>query len=414
MTESSKRGKDQDSYLDHMLGAGGGEATRSRDSLSSAFDAGFLVLKILMAVLAVVFFFSNIYWVPEGTVAIQSRFGGIVGEGAGAGRPPGGPYLAWPYPVDRIIRIPTTIQKVSVFRAFWSEGDSMEPVIDDRPETEGLRPGVHGSLVTADKNLVQGIWVVHYKLDYNAGDPEAGLTLRKFVSNVGSMERAGEIVRRISQNAIVRVVSQTTVSDFISGQIDNKEIGRLISSRLSRLSAGLKVTSVSVSKYAAPKSLVPAFQAVTEAESEKALSIEKATRRRVSTLNEIAGSGWKDLLEAIDAYEQALESGGRAEEQAAFKNAEEILLRDSMGGLISGILDEARSEKTSNIQRTRASSTRFEELLPSYMENPEVLRNQLIQDALEEIWSDLSVKTLYIPKGQRLFLDLSQSNPLLD
>lgn len=264
-------------------------AVSSIDSLSRALNVGFRVLKILMMVLAVVFLFSNIFWVSEGNVAVQARFGKIVGRDLASLRPPGGPYLAFPYPLDKIIRIPTTIQKISLFKAFWSEKDATEPTFDDRPETEGLRPGVHSSLVTADKNIVQGVWIIHYKLDFRTGDSKGGASVTDFICNVVSMKRAEAIIRRIAHAAIVRVVSQTNVADFVAGKIDNNKIKQLIAARLTQLKTGLKVTSVSTNKYAAPKILVPDFQVVNQAESQKALAIEKASRHRVSTLNELAG-----------------------------------------------------------------------------------------------------------------------------
>jgi len=403
-TEQSKH----TSYLDHVMGSGGTGTASCLDSLSRALNVGFRVLKIFMMVLAVVFVFSNIFWVPEGTVAVQSRFGKILGENTASIRPPGGPYIALPYPMDKIIRIPTTIQKIALFNAFWSEKETVEPTFDDRPKTRGLRPGVDGSLVTADKNIVQGIWVIHYKLDFGTGDLSGGAPVTHFIRNVGSMERAGKIIRRIAHAAIVHLVSQTNVAEFVAGRIDNNDIKRIIATQLTQLNTGLKVTNVSASQYAVPKVLLPDFQAVTHAESQKALDIEKASRHRVSTLNELAGSGWQELLDAVKRHEQTLQNTDKAKEHKAFEAAKEIFLAEDTGGFIKQILDEARSEKTASIQRARASAARFAELLPSYRKNPNVLESQLVQDTVKEIWSDPSVEALYLPQGQKLFLDLGK------
>jgi regulator of protease activity HflC (stomatin/prohibitin superfamily) len=401
--------KSPSSYLDQVMASGGHEAVSSVDSLSRALNVGFRVLRILMVVLAVIFFFSNIYWVPEGFVAVQTRFGRIVGEKDAAVHPPGGPYLALPYPLDEIVRIPTGIQKIAVHKAFWSETDEFEPTVDDRPETESLRPGVHGSLLTADKNIVQGSWVFHYKLAADGNTPsDAAAT--DFVRHVGSMERAAAIIGRVAQSAIVRVVSQTEVTDFVAGKIDNQAIKRMIDNRLDQLNAGLAITGVTASRYAVPRMLMADFQAVNQAESQKALSIEKASRQRVSTLNELAGSGWQELLDVIEAHEQALQKEDPAAEAAAFNTAKEILLAGNVGGAVKQMLDEARSEKTAAIQRTRALAARFMELLPEYKKNPDVLKNQLVQDTVRRIWSDITVDALYVPSGQKLVLDLGRTD----
>jgi regulator of protease activity HflC (stomatin/prohibitin superfamily) len=406
LNDPQKKLNRSSSYLDQVMTAGSSGTVSSVDSLSRALKVGFRLLKILMVVLAVVFVFSNIYWVPEGYIAVQTRLGKIVGKDSASVRLPGGPYLALPYPVDQIVRIPTGIQKVAVFNAFWSETDEFEPTIDDRPETDALRPGVHGSLITADKNIVQGSWVIHYKLDTGNGASRSPSSATNFVRRLGSMDRTGEIIRRVAQSAIVRMVSQTEVADFVAGQIDNRAIQRLINAQLNRLDVGLVVTGVTASQYAVPKALMPDFQAVNQAVSQKALSIEKASRRRVSTLNELAGGNWQEFLNAIEDHEQALQDGNSAAEAAAFKAAKEILLAGDVGGSVKQMIDEARSEKTATIQRARAASARFNELLPSYRENQGVLKSQLIQDTIREIWSEISVGALYVPPGQKLILDL--------
>ncbi|HID30026.1 MAG TPA: hypothetical protein EYP19_08485 [Desulfobacterales bacterium] len=411
MNDHRTEQKAHTSYLDHVIDSAGGTSTvSSLDSLSRALKVGFLIMKVLMMVLAVVFLFSNIFWVPEGYVGVQSRFGKIVGKGTASIRPPGGPYLAFPYPLDKIVRIPTTIQKISLFNAFWSEKEEMEPVIDDRPESEGLRPGVHGSLVTADKNIVQGIWVIHYKLGFGTEDSKGVSSVTDFIRNVGSMERAEAIIRRIAQTAIVHTIARTTVESFAAGQIDNNEIKGMISTHFTRLKTGITVTGVSASRYAVPKILIPDFQAVNQAESQKALAIEKASRHRVAALHELAGSGWRELLEAIETHERTVQSGQKAAERAAFEAAKEIFLAGEIGGSVKQILDEAKSEKTATIQRARASAARFSRLLSSYEKNPDVLESQLIQDTIKEIWSDISVDALYIPPGQKLFLDIGRNH----
>ena len=104
--------KQPDSNLNTEMASDETEAVSSLDSLSRAIGVGFRVLRVLMVVLAVVFCFSNIYWVPEGFVAVQTRFGKIVGEKGAAVRLPGGPYLAFPYPMDKIVRIPPASRKL--------------------------------------------------------------------------------------------------------------------------------------------------------------------------------------------------------------------------------------------------------------------------------------------------------------
>jgi regulator of protease activity HflC (stomatin/prohibitin superfamily) len=304
--------------------------------------------------------------------------------------------------------VPTTIQKLTLYKAFWSEVDTSEPLIDDRSESKGLRPGIHGSLVTADKNLVQGIWVVHYRLNSDAGKSNVeGVT--SFVRKVGTPERAEAIVRSAAQAAIVKVVSGTDVSDFIAGNIDNDRIRQLMEDRMTALDTGMTITNVSASRYVVPKALTETFEAVSQAESQKALDIEKASRKRVSTLNELAGSEWRTLLDAIDAYEETLSMGDEATATAVYEATRDIFVSSEVGGTVKKMLDEARSEKSTEVQRTRAMVARFEELLPAYEKNGKVFESQLIQDTVKEIWSGITVDALYVPEGRKFFLDLGRN-----
>jgi regulator of protease activity HflC (stomatin/prohibitin superfamily) len=392
-------------YLEHVMEAGGAGAVSSIESLSGALKVGFNILRILMVVLAVAFLFSNIYWVPEGYVAVHSRLGRIVGGENAAVSRPGGPYLAFPFPVDKIVRVPTTIQKTILYNAFWSETETSLPVEDNRPESKGLVPGVHGSLVTADKNIVQGIWVVNYRLKYDAGSANAA-AITSFIKKVGTLERGEEIVRTAARSAIVKVVSGTSVSDFIAGNIDNERIRQLVEARMTSLDTGLVITNVSASRYSVPKTLVPNFEAVSQAESQKAMAIEKASRQRVSTLSELAGSEWQALLTATDAYAEALQHGDGEMTQSTYRTARDAFLSRDVGGAVKQMLDEARSERTAEVQRIRAMVARFKELLQAHEESGKVFESQLIQDAVREIWSDESVDALYVPGGRRIFLDI--------
>jgi hypothetical protein len=227
------------------------------------------------------------------------------------------------------------------------------------------------------------------------------------------MEQAGKIIRRLAQSAIVRVVARTGVAEFVAGQIDHQTIKRMINYRLAQLETGLTVTGVSASQYAVPKVLMADFQAVNQAESQKALAIEKASRKRLSTLNELAGSGWQELLKAIEAHEKALQENDPQAEQAAFDRAGALFLQADIGGAVKQTLDDAKSDKTATIQRARSAAARFNELLPSYKKNAEILRTQLVQDTVRRIWSDISVDALYVPPGQRLFLDLGRPDPMV-
>jgi regulator of protease activity HflC (stomatin/prohibitin superfamily) len=104
------------SYLDHM--EHNGNHVGHVESISIALKSGFFILKFLMIILGAAFLLSNIFWVPEGFVAVQTRFGSFVGPSGKMVIKPGGPYFALPYPIDNVIKIPTTIANIKSENTF--------------------------------------------------------------------------------------------------------------------------------------------------------------------------------------------------------------------------------------------------------------------------------------------------------
>jgi regulator of protease activity HflC (stomatin/prohibitin superfamily) len=198
------------SYLDLLERADGGAGLKSSAQyFGTALGVGFRLVRVLMLLLGVLFLFSNVYWVPEGTVAIQTRFGRIVGGRRAVVRGPGGPHWALPHPIERVTRIPSTVQHLSIQRPFHGEKLWTELSGRGNAGTASLVPGRDGSLVTGDQNLVQGTWDVRYRLDYTPGESAPGVA--DFARNVGSMALASNLVQRETEAAVVRIVAGTSV-----------------------------------------------------------------------------------------------------------------------------------------------------------------------------------------------------------
>jgi regulator of protease activity HflC (stomatin/prohibitin superfamily) len=379
--------------------------TSTVESLRDALSIGFTVLRVLLLLLAVLFLLSNMYWVPEGYVAVHSRFGALLGSGSRSVRTPGGPYFALPYPLDNVIRIPTTIRHLSVNKAFWLESGAADAQTAQLRD-HAFKPGIHGSLLTGDRNIVQGVWTVHYRLAFSPAQTETYGTAIDFLSTAGTPENADRIVLRVAEEVLVREIAGTSVADYVAGRIDHEKMQRHMQRVLDRLGTGLVITSMSVTRNTPPRILTEAFQAVNQAQSRKALEIEKAMRYRVSTLSETAGENWEALLNAVEAFERTTAEGDHSAADSALDQARNLLFTGRIGGSIAQQLDRARTDKTRTIERARAASSRFLELLPAYRRDPAVLKNQLRQDVLKKLWSQPTVETRWIPPYTRLYLNM--------
>ncbi|MBD3422367.1 MAG: hypothetical protein GF398_19815 [Chitinivibrionales bacterium] len=383
------------------------------ESLSAAFHKGFALLKWFLIALVVAFAFSNVYWVPEGCVVIHTRFGKIVRHANGYVKAPGGPYFAFPFPIDAISRIPTTLQNVMIDRAFWLEDGLKQDTPKDpfkRYTSEFFTPGKEGSLITADKNLVQGIWNIHFKVIYDHSSIASDSTVIQYVRNVGDTAKAMRIVASLAQDAIVKIVGQTTVRDFVLGNINHDAIRTETNEQLDLLGGGMRVTSVSAVKYAVPRSLTEIFQAVNEAESEKVIHIEEAIRSRVSTLSELAGENWETLLSMLNHLEAARNARNRQSRDSLFAAVKTLILSDNIGGLVNEKINSAILEKTRIVEQARSESAQFLKMLPAYRKNPTIVGNQLLQAAYKHIWSSQSNRTITLPADKTLYLNLDSED----
>ncbi len=391
--------------------------TSSLDALNISLRRGFNVLKLLMIILAVIFLFSNIFWVDEGFVAVQTRFGRIVDRNSSCVTRPGGPYFALPAPMDRVLKLPTTLRKVDINNAFWLEEGIEKEFLpqsgangqDYRNPGDTLVPGYDGSLITADKNVVQGQWAVNYQLDCCAGDSKDNDMLRDFVNNVGTMNNADQLVRKIIIESLVKVVAQTTVDDFIRGKINYTQLAKYAQAKLDRLNTGIILRSITGKKYTVALCLQDDFRAVNLAQSEKAEQIESAKRYRSRILNETAGAGYETLIGAIYRYEAAVTTHDKQKIAKASKVLSRMLRSNVVGGRISETFSRGISYKTQVVESTRGASQRFELMLSEYNAHPVIFRNRLVQDALQSVFSG-HIKTFYLPpsNGKTLYLELSK------
>lgn len=372
-------------------------------SLAEALRLSFGALKVIMVLLVVYFAFSGAFEIGEGEVGVRMHLGARTPEVYEPGI-----YLAWPDPIDRVIRVSTRPRQVPIQRSFWmriQDGQEEAP-LDQITARQSLRPDLDGSLVTADKNLVHGQWSVNYRVR-----PEDA-TL--FVANVSpstdmreQRQAADHIVGVAAERAIVHAVAQVNADDFVRQGPSNDQIRMLIQQKLDELRAGIEVEEVSLSRRTAPLRVRPAFQEVSGAESEKAQRIDNARREASRILNRVAGSVHEELVEAIEAYEQAR----HAEDDAAVAEADrqiEVLLERATGE-VSGVLQDAHTYRRELVSRVQSEANLFEQLLPVYQENPNIVLQRLWQNVRQEVLSG-DVETLYLPSqaDKHLYLEINR------
>ena len=379
-------------------------------SLNDALRISFTVLKFVIIALLIALALSGTHNVEEGRVAVRLLFGAIQGDPGERVLQPGGPYFWPPEPIGRFIEVDTTLQQVSLDEAFWfalRPGQQMQR-LEEMQGGGPLVPGIDGSLLTADKNIVHGRWTINYHV-------EGGADAVNFIRNVSAAqdvdemrEQARQVVRFAAERAIVHGVAQVPAEDFVSSVVDREMIRQLIQRELESLNSGITVTQVQLDQSTPPLAVRGAFRAVSQAQSERARKIEQARQQASTILNEAAGAGYRQLLDAIDAYEEARLRGNQQAIAQADATISNLLNSEAVTGRVSEIISAARLYEQSHVSEVQAEAEQFQRLLPEFRANPRIVLNRRWQDTLQRILGG-QVESFYLPatEGKTLYLEVN-------
>lgn len=386
------------------------ELDPAQRSLADALKVSFQLLKLAMVGLVIAYLLTGVFWVREQQKAIRLRFGSMVGESDSARViGPGGPYFSWPFPIEQLIFLPTATQQVTIERAFWFEvtTENASKTLDEMAGVKGgpLNPERDGSLLTGDANIVHCRWTVSYILSKPVD----------FVKNVGDPRLAEGIIIRAAEQGIVHTIASLTADEVIRGQNYSETARKHIQRSLDAIGAGLEITSVAVLQPTMPLSVRDAYQAVINAENDRAQNLEKAQQERAKILGETAGEAWSGLLKLVEAVESAEKDTDPTKLQIAearlTKALVDLRLPEDMGGLpiggkVAESLNDASTYRTQIVEQVRSEAETFRRLLPLYNENPRIVRGRLWQDVKESVLSS-DIETIYLPKG-RPMLELNR------
>jgi len=199
----------------------------------------------------------------------------------------------------------------------------------DPPRYED-RPG-EGQMLTGDENLVHVDFAVRYRIS----------DLRSYLFELRDPEGA---IRQAAMGAMRAAIAHRTVDQVLGalrGVVEENAL-ELLGAWLSDYGAGVELMSVQLQDVEPPEAVRPAFTEVTNAEQE---------RERL-------------VMEARGYAEKVVpEARGRAQE----------------------IRNQARAYREERIQRARGEAGRFTALLEEYRRAPEVTRQRLYLETLEEV-----------------------------
>lgn len=387
-------------------------ATQAHEAVADALRVSFWLLRAaIIVLLGYYLFLSGLVNVREQEKAVRIRFGRIVGEPGQQVLEPGGPYFTLPFPIERVVIVPTSPQQLELSRQFWYELPPAEAGMT-AAELAGkagpLDPQKDGSLLTGDANIIHARWSVTYAVS----------DVVRYASRVADPDTARRLVLAAAEQGIIAAVAQLPADSLMKPQ--NIDAARASAqAALDAMGTGIRILTLSLHDAAYPLAVRSAVQAALNAESERAKLLEEAYEQRDSILGSTAGEAYPPLLALIDRYEAAATPSGDPRLRLAAELDRQLqqaftelrIAADghdyAIGGQVAQLIHEAQTYRTQAVAELRTDAERLTSLLPQYRQNPSIVLNQLWQQTKEQILTG-DVETIYLPPGQTL-LELNRN-----
>ena len=381
----------------------------AQESLSQALRAGFNVLRLIIIVLLVAYFLSGWFEVNPGEQGLIARFGMLCinqdSDSDFAGTPVFGEgwHASLPDPFDEKIRISGQPYKPKTYTfCFPLEAEDLRKELSDinlseiAPYVDKLKPGVHGAMLSGDRNLSHGLFAIEYRIEDAAA----------FVQNVGETPEVFErLLKPLAENAIVRTVAGMPVERVIRTQTDEVlgdftlAIKRRLSEELEQLETGVVVVNIEA-KTVEPGRVRQSFLAVSDAKSERREKESQAEQEANKILSRTAGprEKYQALLGAIDAYGAAQAAGAdearleglRLEIDQQLKQAE---------GQVAKRLRQAASRANEIRERVQQEYRLFVDYRNMYRKYPELTAVRLWVRMRDVILSSEENEVFFVPEA---------------
>lgn len=377
-----------------------GELDAGGKSLTDALRISFVILKLIMVVLVILFFASGVFRVQPNEQALVLRLGKIRGVGRARLLGPG-LHWAFPEPIDEIVRIVTKKKQTVSIDSFWYF-EREEDILKGRKPRPGrtLSPLRDGYCLTRndsvagtgenDYNIVHAKWELTYtiarpelffkNISYKAAAP--GQDFLDVVS-----ETLDPLLKSMAEDAIVTTMVNYSIDEAIvsESRIPN-DVSRLLQAKLDRIEGGIKVTSMQISERITwPLQVDAAFQASNKASQKSQRLVTEARAYAEKLLNEAGGRDAEDILAAL---KDPAVSGGA---------------RDGLLSRLTGTCQEkislARAYKTKTVEGAKANAEYLHKLLPEYRKRPELVLQKLYQDVIEEVLNNADEKVFLQPSA---------------
>ncbi|MGB9601229.1 MAG: protease modulator HflK [Limisphaerales bacterium] len=304
----------------------------SVQALSEALRSSFVIIKVIMVILVLLFLGSGFFTVRTMEKAIILRFGKPVTEDESALLGPGA-HFAFPKPIDEVVKIPLgEVQSVVTQEGWYYTTPAMEVAGNEPPPGKTLNPERDGYLITSDGGIVH----IRGTLRYRIAEPGLRYTL--------DFDSASNHVKNAFDNALVYAALRSTI-DITKDTTAFREIATArLNELVEKQKLGIIVEQVAV-QVIPPRQLRADFDRVLEADVKRSTTINDARR-----------------------YENETISKAKAEATAKINAAE--------------------AERKALVELVSADVRLFKSLLPEFKKNPQLFKELRYAEILNRIFTN--------------------------
>ncbi len=384
-------------------------------SLSDALRVSFLILKIIMAVLVVLFIASGVFTVQPDEQALVLHFGAIRGEEGNGRVLKSGLHWAWPAPIDEIVKIPVTQQQVLDVDSFWyflskREKDSgvENPASGDFKDNDGycLTRSDSSQGEGTDYSIVHSKWKLTYTIDdvelffrniyYNA--PKPG---EEFLDVMG--DTVNPLLTAMTDDAVVSTLVNYTIDEAIEHSLKiSVDVSRKLQAKLDKISSGIIVESIQPDKITWPRQVDAVFDASNMASQESRTLVNVAETYASQKMNLAGGVNADYVLSELLKESVTPEEPDRKE-----------LLLSQLAGDSQGKIARARAYRTDVVESAKANAEYHKLLLDGYRKNPEFVLQNIYQDMIKDVMNNADEK-MFADPGDELRIKINRDPSIKD
>ncbi len=373
------------------------ELDAAGQSLTNALRVSFAILKVIMILLVVLFAFSGIFRVQPDEEAVVLRFGLFRGEGEDRILRPGLRF-AFPEPIEEVIRIPVQRVQTLPIDTFWyfeTEQDRLRQT--QRPATGPLNPLRDGYSLTrndrqtdlegTDYNIVHSRWSITYRIRSPIAFFES-IYIRSREPGEDLLEAAAEtlepLLNSLASNAIVGTMVHYSIDDAVRSRADiATDVQYALQRKLDALGSGIVVDAVRADRIIWPRQVDNAFQASNRARQESEQARIDAASYKERLLTDVGGPLAEDVLRKL-----------RDSDMSDQEQEQQIRL---LSGQVQSKIADARTYRMRVVEEAKANAEYLQALLPEYRKRPQLVLQQLYQDAVQQVLGDADEKIVIQP-----------------